>query len=106
MGQTNLRLPEQIYNRISLLTGFDSGTKSTIATKCGLARGNLQWPEILGLFSKPKISRSNFLVDLKVQSTRCDKQRTVRMFTKILRLTDFEIKTIFRFLKVSIRYHI
>jgi len=34
------------------------------------------------------------------------KQLTVRMLRRILRLTDFEIKTIFGFLNASIRDHI
>jgi hypothetical protein len=44
------------------------GTKPTIGPLCGLAMGNLQFPEILGLSSESKISWFNFLVDLKVQS--------------------------------------
>ncbi len=47
---------------------IDSGTQSTIGALCGLARGNLQLMGVIGLFSESKISRSNFLVDLKVQS--------------------------------------
>ncbi len=45
-------------------------------------------------------------MDLKVQSTHCDKQRPVRMFTKFLRLKKGEIKTIFEFLIALIRDHI
>jgi hypothetical protein len=39
-----------------------------------LARGNPQWPGVLDLFRKPKISWSNFLADLKAQSKRRDKK--------------------------------
>ena len=45
-------MPEQIYNKFSRFKGFDTGTKPTIDTDCGFARGNPQWPEILDLFSK------------------------------------------------------
>jgi hypothetical protein len=55
-GQTDLRLTEQIHNRIRLLTGFDLGAICKLAADCGLARGNIQPPGALGLFSKPKIS--------------------------------------------------
>lgn len=54
------------------------GTKCKLATECGLARGNPQWPGVLGLSSEAEISRSNFLVDLKAQSTNCNKLRQVR----------------------------
>jgi hypothetical protein len=53
---------------LSGLLRFDAGTQSTIGALCGLARGNLQLMGVIGLFSESKISRSNFLVDLKVQS--------------------------------------
>ncbi len=46
---------------------IDLGTKCKIAAKCGLARGNLQRPQVLDWFGKPKTLRFNFLVDLKVQ---------------------------------------
>jgi len=42
-------------------------------------------------------------VDLKAQSTLCELAGSD--VYKKLRLTDFEIKTIFRFLKASIRDH-
>jgi len=35
--------------------------------------GNPNWPGVLGLFRKPKISWSNFLADLKTQSKHYDK---------------------------------
>jgi len=47
--------------------------KPKISTLCGLARGFPQWPVILDSSCKPKISRSNFLVDLKAQSTLYEK---------------------------------
>jgi hypothetical protein len=53
------------------LTGFDLGTQSKFSPLCGLARGNIQPPEVLDLFSEHKISQFNFLVDLKVQSKGC-----------------------------------
>ena len=52
MGQVNLRLANQIHNRIKILARFDLGTQSTIDTDCRLARGNPQWPGVLRLFSK------------------------------------------------------
>jgi len=42
--------------------------KYIISPFCGLARGNLQCPTILDLSSKPKISRSNFLVYFRLLS--------------------------------------
>jgi len=54
---------------------------------CGLARGNPQWPGGLGLSSKSKLSRSNFLVDLKAQSKHRDKNCPIWMYTKL-----FEVK--------------
>ena len=74
MGKTDFRLPKQIYNSIRILAWFDWGTQSKIGPLCGLVRGNLQFPSILGLFSEPKISWFDFLVDLKVQSKRRDKK--------------------------------
>ena len=65
---------------------IDRGTKCKLGPLCGLARGNPQWPLVINLISESKISQFNFLVDLKTQSAHCDKQCTVRMFTKILRL--------------------
>jgi hypothetical protein len=50
-----------------------SGTKCKLSTECGLVRGNSQFPEISDLSSQPKISRANFLVDLKVQDTTSGK---------------------------------
>ena len=35
--------------------------------------GNPQWPGVLDLFRKPKISWSNLMADLKGQSKHCDK---------------------------------
>jgi hypothetical protein len=45
-------LPEQMYYKFSQLAMIDLGTQSTIGACCGLARGNPQWPGVLGLFSK------------------------------------------------------
>jgi hypothetical protein len=42
---TGCLLPEQIHNKISRFKGFDLGTKCKLATECGLAMGNPQWPE-------------------------------------------------------------
>jgi hypothetical protein len=55
---------------------------------CGLAEENLQWRRVLGLFCEPKISRFNFLVDLKEQSTQCDKQLTIQMFKTFVELKN------------------
>ncbi len=57
---TRLRLDKQIYNRIRRLAGIDLGTKCKLSTVCGLARGNPQWPGVLDLFRKPKISQFTF----------------------------------------------
>jgi hypothetical protein len=46
------------------------GTKCKLPAECRLGRGNPKLPGILNLFSKPQLSQTNFLVDLKVQSTR------------------------------------
>jgi hypothetical protein len=81
------RLAEQIYNRIRVLTGFDIGTLCALFSESRLDRGNMQWPRVLGLFSKPKKSLSNFLVDLKVQPTTPEKNCAVREVYKI-----FEVK--------------
>jgi hypothetical protein len=48
---------------------FSSGTKSKLSPECGLARGNPHQPGVIGLVSKPKLSQSNFLADLKAQFT-------------------------------------
>ena len=55
---------------------------------CGLAWGNPQEPGNLGLSSKSKLSRSNFLVDLKEQYAQCDEQRTVQMYKPIVELKN------------------
>ena len=34
---------------------FDLGTQCKIGAECGLARGNPQWPGVLGLFIKSEI---------------------------------------------------
>ena len=56
--------------KITLINSMDSieARKYIISPFCGLARGNLQCPTILDLSSKPKISRSNFLVDFRLLS--------------------------------------
>jgi len=66
---------------------IDEGTIYKIASVCRLDRRNLQWPGVLDLFRKSKISWFNFLVDLKKQSTYCEKIRPGSGFYKI-----FEIK--------------
>ena len=43
---------------------------------------------VLDLFSEPQISVFNFFVDLKVQSTHCDKQQPVWIFTKFSMLKN------------------
>jgi len=42
-----LGLTKQIHHKINWFNGFDSGTKYTLATECGLVRGNPQFPRIL-----------------------------------------------------------
>ena len=73
IGLTDCVLPKQIHNKIRKLKGFDSGTKCKLSPECGLARANPQWPGVLDLFRKPKISWFNFWADLKAQSKHCDK---------------------------------
>jgi hypothetical protein len=53
---------------------------------CGLAKGNLQFSGTLDLFGQSKITWSDFMVDLKAQSTPCDEQRTVQMFKPFVEL--------------------
>ena len=91
-GRTKLRLAEQIYNRIRIIAGFDLGTQYTLATKCGLDRRNIQFLGILGLSRQPKISWFNFLVDLKEQSTQCEKNCTVRIFLRMFKLKNDVIR--------------
>jgi hypothetical protein len=62
------------YTRVMIVL---KGTISTPGPFCGLIRENPQWPGVLGWFSKHKILLCNFLVDLKVQSTTCEKNRWV-----------------------------
>jgi hypothetical protein len=61
---------------------MEGGTKCKIGPLCGLAKRNLQFPEILGLSSESKISWFNFLVDLKEQSTLCEKNHPVWILKK------------------------
>jgi hypothetical protein len=56
---------------------IDLGTQYTLAPECGLDRGNIQYPAIVSLSGKYKISRFNFLVDLKEQFMHCDMNRSV-----------------------------
>jgi len=77
---------------------FLSGTKSILSPFCGLARGNPQWLSVLDLFNKLKISRLNFLTDLKVQSKHRDNNCPVRMYTKLFEVKNGKIETIFGFL--------
>jgi hypothetical protein len=67
---------------------FSSGTKSIICTFCILAMGNPRWPEILDLFGQSKITWSDLMVNLKVQSTHCEEQRTVQMFKPFVELKN------------------
>jgi len=76
-------LPEPIHNKINLFKRFDSGTQYTLGPFCRLARGNPQWPGVLDWFSEYEIPRFNFLLDLKMQSKHCDKNRPFRMYTKL-----------------------
>ena len=55
-----------------------AGMQYTLFAECGLDRGNIQYPAIVSLSGKHKISRFNFLLDLKVQFTHCDMNRSVR----------------------------
>ncbi len=73
-------------------------TKSIIGIVCGLDRRNIQFPGSLGVFSESKISRSNFLVDLKVQSKHRDKNCPVRVYTKLFEVKNGMNETIFGFL--------
>jgi hypothetical protein len=52
-------LPQKsnIFNKIDQLAPF--GTKPKIDPFCGLARGNAQFLDVLGLSREPEISRSN-----------------------------------------------
>ena len=52
-GRADLRLTEQIHNKIKMLFGFDMGTTSKLSKECGLGRGNQQWLAVLDWFSKP-----------------------------------------------------
>jgi hypothetical protein len=77
-----------IHNLWIELSGVEAGTTSKLSPECGLARGNPQWPGVLDLFRNPKISRFNFLVDLKAQSTQCGGQSTVQMFKTFVELKN------------------
>ncbi len=46
------RIYPQIYYKIKPMAGFDLGTQYTLATECGLGRRNIQFPEIISLYSK------------------------------------------------------
>jgi len=78
-----LHIPSGYPQILLLRQTLDLGTKFNIAFDCGLARGNLQFQGIAGLSIKSKISRFNFLVDLKEQSTQGEKNRWVG-FPKII----------------------
>jgi len=57
---------------------------------------NLQFIEIVDFSSEYKISRFNFLVDLKVQSKHHDNNCPVRMYTKLFEFKkwlNMELKT-------------
>ena len=64
-------LAEQIRNNIYKFKQFGLA-KYKLSTKCGLGRTNMQWPGILDLYGKSKVSLFNFLLDLNVQTTHCD----------------------------------
>jgi hypothetical protein len=55
------------------IEGFIQGTQSILGQFCELAGRNPQWPGVLGLSIEHEISRSDFMADFKVQSTRCEK---------------------------------
>ncbi len=61
-------MPRLIHISSKFLPMFSSGTKSILDPFCRLARGNPQFPGVLGLSSESKLSQFIFLVDLKVQS--------------------------------------
>ena len=73
--------------------------KSKTGTFCGLVRGNPKFPGILDLFREHEISRFNFLVDLKMQSTtQCQNGQTIYIefaLFKIHKISDLEMKKIF-----------
>ena len=65
------------------------GTQYKLVTECGLDRRNIQFEGVLDLFSEPKITWSNFLVDLKVQSSYCIKIRPGSGFYKIFKINEW-----------------
>jgi hypothetical protein len=71
---------------------FSSSPQHTLAPECGLDRKNIQLLTILGLFSKSKIQRFIFLVNLKATSTYCDKGRPDLISAKILsvKIVEYE----------------
>jgi len=94
-------LPEQIHNKFNQFNEFDLGTICELSPFCGLAWGNLHFPGIVGWYSKPKISWFNFLVDLKEQSTQCEKNCTVRIFLRMFKLKNDEIRNDSRFFETA-----
>jgi len=48
------RLPDEIYKKTGEFRNYGS-RKCKLVAECGLAKGNLQWPGILDLFSEPKV---------------------------------------------------
>ena len=74
---------------------IDRGTKYTLSADCRLARGNPQWPGVLGSFSESKMSWYTFLVDLKAHSTTCEKNQPIRVFN------TFNLKKTVRFETIS-----
>ena len=62
-----------------MAAGFGSGTKSKLDPLCGLARGNLQPPEVVDLFSESETSLFNFMLDLKAPSKHYDKSQPDRI---------------------------
>ncbi len=90
-------LPEQIQNNINWFKRIDKGTKSKLSTECRLARGNPQVPGIVNLFSQPKLSRINFMLDLKAHSKtpRKESPNSVRKFTKFRgkNMLEYELQT-------------
>jgi len=72
-----------------------AGTKSILGPFCGLARGNSQWPGVLGFLSEPKISRFNSLMNFQEQFTHYEKSRSDRTFAELLslKIVEYEPQT-------------
>ena len=91
-----LGLPEEICNNFEWILRFDGGMKYKIEAVCRLGRRNTQSPGIVSLSIKPKISRFNFLVDLRAQSAYCDKIMDVNLTRTLFRSWLTSVITGFR----------